>query len=378
MKKIITLNICLFFAAAVSFAQKSNSNNNFTLTIDVRSIKPMPETVILTYMPFLRSTVFVQSDSAEVKNGIAVLKGAVNEPMLGTLQTKYFGESGKFYLVPGKLYIKAEGSIKKIAVSGSPYEKDFELMQKQKEVYEAQLEKIGAENRKALRAKDTTMAKATYMKFQEINKRIATEVYKPFVIKYAKISPIGLTALSLYDAYELPKTDSLFNLLAPRYKALPSGLSLKDKLSKITPKVGDIAPEFSQPDTLGKIISLKDYRGKYVLVDFWASWCHPCRAESPFLIKAFNKFKGKNFSILSVSLDTKQNKEAWIHAIHQDKVNLWAQVSDLKGWNNGVSTLYGIRSIPQNYLLDENGKIIATNLRGEDLEKKLETLFKDN
>jgi peroxiredoxin len=105
-----------------------------------------------------------------------------------------------------------------------------------------------------------------------------------------------------------------------------------------------------------------------VLVDFWASWCRPCRAENPNVVKVYNKFKNKNFTVLGVSLD--QEKAAWVKAIEKDKLT-WTHVSDLQQWNNAVAQLYRVQSIPQNFLIDPNGNIVAKDLRGEDLEKKL-------
>lgn len=131
---------------------------------------------------------------------------------------------------------------------------------------------------------------------------------------------------------------------------------------------GQLAPNFSQKDPNGKDISLSSFRGKYVLVDFWASWCGPCRRENPYVVKAYERFKDKNFTILGVSLDN--SKDAWLKAIKADKLT-WTHVSDLKGWKNEVAVLYSVRSIPTNYLLDPDGRIIAKNLRGSDLEKVL-------
>ena len=137
---------------------------------------------------------------------------------------------------------------------------------------------------------------------------------------------------------------------------------------------GAKAPAFKLPTDDGGTVTLSDFKGKYVLLDFWASWCGPCRHENPNVVKAFNSYKGKNFTILSVSLDQPGKKDKWMKAIHDDHLT-WNHVSDLKFWNNDAAKLYGIQAIPQNLLLDPDGKIIAKNLFGDDLEKKLAEIF---
>jgi thiol-disulfide isomerase/thioredoxin len=138
-------------------------------------------------------------------------------------------------------------------------------------------------------------------------------------------------------------------------------------------KTGDEAPEISLPDTDGKTITLSSTRGTIVLLDFWASWCSPCRQENPNLVKAFNKYSGKGFRIFQVSLD--KTKEDWVKGIKDDNLSQWIHVSDLKYWNSLVVPMYKIESIPYNLLLDKDGKIIALNLRGESLQKKLAEIY---
>ncbi|MBW8685818.1 TlpA family protein disulfide reductase [Chitinophaga sp. B61] len=140
-----------------------------------------------------------------------------------------------------------------------------------------------------------------------------------------------------------------------------------------TVKVGQTPPDFTLPDLSGKSVSLSSFKGKYVLVDFWASWCKPCRMENPTVVEAYNKFKNKNFTVVGVSLD--KSKNAWAKAVADDGLT-WTHVSDLKFWDSQVVPLYGISSIPSNMLLDPQGKVLAVGLRGPALEAKLQEVIK--
>jgi peroxiredoxin len=184
-------------------------------------------------------------------------------------------------------------------------------------------------------------------------------------------------ALDRYAGYSIDanEVEPLFLSLPEAKRNSPSGQEMAKKIETAKKTgIGAIALDFTQNDTLGKPVTLSTFRGHYVLVDFWASWCGPCRAENPNVVEAFNQYKEKGFQILGVSLDQPNGKEKWMKAIHDDKLT-WMHVSDLKYWKNEVAVLYGIQAIPQNFLLDPTGKIIGKDLRGDALKKKLAEIY---
>lgn len=303
--------------------------------------------------------------SGMAKNGVFTLTGKIDEPGLYWLT---LGKEQPQYIFLENSPIKISGqqaNIKTLQIEGSQSHKDFQQFRKSFDPLFADLNALALQLQQTSEDKKSTLVQQYNDAVAAMNKAIGEFVSA----KPSSYVSVFLLAVTKQISESVSDLEKRFNSLDPALKQSAGGKELESYIAfaKIG-AVGSQAVEFTQKDVNEKPVSLSSFRGKYVLLDFWASWCKPCRMENPNVVKAYNKFKDKNFTILSVSLD--QQKDPWLKAIGKDGL-AWTHVSDLKFWNNDVAQLYHVQSIPQNYLIDPDGKIVARDLRGEDLEKKL-------
>ncbi|MEP7319259.1 MAG: TlpA disulfide reductase family protein, partial [Panacibacter sp.] len=354
----------LIVAPCFLFAQNGNiAEDGFIIT---GNIKGLPEKT-LVYLSGATETDTIAK--AFAVNGSFILKGKLNDAdgrtlVFPELQRKMF----LFLNNSDRVNITASNTeFNDVAVTGSASHADFEEfifeirpLADFVDYYRAQMQQAQT---KSARDSGAIMLNTAYNIYQTAVDRFLSRKGG---------SPVA--ALVLGFSYDVDPNKNA-ELLEKRFvflrdKALQTGYAKNIKQAIENGKIGAVgtqAIDFSQPDSTGKQISLAQFKGKYVLLDFWASWCQPCRRENPNVVAAYNQFKDKNFTILSVSID--QDRVNWLQAIKTDNL-LWTHVSDLQG-RNAAAQLYHVNSIPQNFLIDPNGNVIAKNLRGEDLKNKL-------
>lgn len=379
MKK--TLITALILSPIALMAQ-----SDFTLKGNTKTIKD-GTTVYLVYANAGQRV----TDSATVQKGTFEIKGKIKDatsanlfngvnPMKNRKANTKNLDYLSLYVEPGKMTFNSKDSLTSAVFTEGNINKDnskYNLLIKPFSEREKALnvEYTGYTDEQK---KDEALVGALIEKFNTVNKEKT-----PVIIKFIKENPKSY--ISLVQTNSLVNNDDassqvegLFAGLAPELKTSKIGQSLQKTIEAAKKTaIGVTAMDFTQNDPDGKPVKLSDFKGKYVLIDFWASWCGPCRSENPNVVEAFQKFKDKNFTILGVSLDggnTKTTKEAWLKAIEDDKLT-WTHVSDMNGWNNEVSSAWGIRAIPANFLIDPQGKIVAKGLRGKALHDKLAELL---
>jgi peroxiredoxin len=284
-----------------------------------------------------------------------------------------------YLFVPGKEPVTVTMNVTDFPVAESVKgNSENQAMQAYQQAFRPLIQRAQALNKEAAGvAEDDEAGKTAFRaKAGAFNEDVLT-AGKKFIKEHPKqLASMWVLLNELRNRLEPEEFEMVYNSLDKSLKDTKYGRSAAKYIASIKGKeeaAAGIAADFTQEDINGAPVKLSSFRGKYVLIDFWASWCGPCRAENPNVVKAFDRFKGKNFTILGVSLDN--NKDRWIGAVKQDGLN-WTQVSDLKGWSNQVAQQYQINSIPANFLIDPKGKIIARNLRGKALEAKLEEVLK--
>jgi peroxiredoxin len=368
----------LLTALAAAPALFSQAQKAVTLTGELKNIDNPIEKVFISY----------RSGSENIKDTAAVIDGKyqfnlkLEEPTLALLTPGYKsgtslsgGKTKAVFLDMANMKMVQTDSFVNVKMTGSKANDEFKKLVDARKTISGDRNKLMQQYAAFAKEQNREGMKSIEAKVDSIDDAVRKHT-GAYIVKNPS-SPIAVFALQQYAGYSIDavEVEPLFKKLPKSAQATPSGKDLA-KAIDVAKKtgVGQLAIDFTQNDTLGNPISLSSFRGKYVLLDFWASWCGPCRAENPNVVKAYNTYKSKGFDVLSVSLDKDSAKERWLKAIHDDNLT-WTHVSDLQYWNNAVAKMYGIQSIPQNFLIDPQGKIIGKNLRGEELEKKLATIF---